>query len=373
MAKRGLYDIYVPPFPNGDDIKLDRNFHNQIATILYQLSEMGAMLIDIINIMHNPKDGYKHRFRQKSDPNITRDHYNGNPYAIEPFKNKPYDEKYNKTDFNHLYERMWDLTGHAERLNIPIKTKVKTKYQDEVLNFMPDGKINRDLFYRIWENTKTVNDWIASNMNRYFDNDGWCVLSCQIGCQETCQLARQYTKPDENCKTKPDGIHGRLFTSSNYNIINNYNNNIYNLNKQYRDKGIPISLPYYLPVIGNFVVFNHQNVDDQIRRVNNAVKSGRDTSASYDGGAELYSIRTGNYFNDSIWKRRSLTDREIKSRNFAFVKCSNDYIVLRNFDNYTTNTHNLDYYKYIKYTQFTFYYYSGGCQGCGPCNSCSNK
>lgn len=404
MGKIGIYDVNIPPFPNGDDIKIDRKFYNYLLELLKLNAKMDGILIDMEEVQDNPKDGYKHRYRQNQPSSYRDDCYNNNKVFIDRVTNKKVDTVITKQDFSDIIHGDHIAVHANNRLNIARIPVVRHYSADELASVMPDGKITKQGLYFLYENLIKVYNWLRENNGRYFNSDGYCILSCQISCQEGCQVSKQIQMPDKNCKKYPDGISDgnlRRNTDSTYYLVNrsrldiyihnynyysfddrvaniciNFNNNIANLNKQYQQQDIPVILPFYCPVTNKWVVYNESKYSQDSTYINNIIKNRQSPYFYHSGywsrnrpkeeaGLYVYGINVygGGYgfFGGNFG---------VKSSRFAIVNCSNDYVLTRDFGEYgQVGTHNTDYYNNIKYpNQIRFYWRS-----CDACESCSNK
>lgn len=241
-------NIKVTEFPDkiGKNEEVDTDFWEKLRNIARALEIIwGVFNVDIYritNITNDTKKYYNKYGRTATDTSITRYHgfdwYDGaNESLIRrtyKHKKKHIGERYVECYSGRRQEHFEDTIEEDKNINTdifcsipdlvalvdkhkPIFKKegfdekrfvelIKTLFAASSSNLLYSPDVSdKDLtnkftlthfleaktFQDLLDNAKTMAEFFNDNYSNWFDDNGWCVVSCQFSCQQSCQVACQ--------------------------------------------------------------------------------------------------------------------------------------------------------------------------------------
>lgn len=195
MPNRGKYSYTDPAVSEEYKEKpLDKEFINQVNYLATRLKYQVSELKDIVKVRNNPQM-FPDRYYEMKGQNITEKLFKEDMSIINTTDT---DEKLTLDQFNKLIKANWDAYNYAHTL-----------FEDEIPDvedipkFAATELLTHRKFTDIIENYNKINNYLNRNWNKYFDDSGYCILSCQVACQATCQLGCQScqynTCHNQNC------------------------------------------------------------------------------------------------------------------------------------------------------------------------------
>lgn len=194
-VNRGKYKYTISDFPkNSEGRKINKALTNDIKTLAEVVKKQCSELYDIIHVIPNPPE-WDNRYFQQKDGN-TQVYYDP---IIKTFRDMEVGKKLTLRDFNQLASLNYGLWNHVFNM----LGNRDYGLENNVVNKNDKSKITLNEIKAIKNNIDKTDRLLNNIWLRYFDNSGYCTVSCQVACQSTCQLACQTcqynTCHNQNC------------------------------------------------------------------------------------------------------------------------------------------------------------------------------
>ena len=159
-------------------------WREDLEHILYLCNRLRNEVNDIAHVKNNPHEWTDRYYQEKTitghddfvkanNEKITSDMLNKNR-KITYNMIKPYFDYYNT------------IKAQEKLPELNVDNKITL---DSVKD--PRDKLSHNLFKKILSNLNIINDWMDANWRKYFDDNGYCTMPCQVGCQVGCELTAQ--------------------------------------------------------------------------------------------------------------------------------------------------------------------------------------